>query len=167
MAIDTQLVFQHNMRIAFGLEISCYAQQTLVRVSRHGTQLYVRSMRMTCVAVLCCAMRCGAVLCCAYLGGAPGHCEEHLQRNAQLLCTMDVAVSWRVGYDSLHALSHPEMHATTHLQLQPTNPSAHTRRTAEVRQECSHVCLHSTRVSWVRLARCSERHCCCVNKQQN
>ena len=38
-----------------------------------------------------------------YLGGAPRHGEEHLQRDAQLLGTMDVAVSWRVGDDSLHA----------------------------------------------------------------
>lgn len=38
-----------------------------------------------------------------YLGGAPGHGEEHVQRDTQLLGTMDVAISWRVGNDGLHA----------------------------------------------------------------
>lgn len=41
----------------------------------------------------------------SYLSGAPRHGEEHLQRHTQLLGTVDVAIGWRIGNDSLHATS--------------------------------------------------------------
>ena len=36
-----------------------------------------------------------------HLSGAPGHCEDHVQRDAQLLRAVNVAVHWRVCDDGL------------------------------------------------------------------
>ena len=38
-----------------------------------------------------------------YFGWAPGHGEEHVEGHPQLLCAVDVAVGWGVGYDRLQS----------------------------------------------------------------